>query len=63
MGENLTLEDQTLADALTALGHKPTVRRIASGLQGVRVVRDGAGKFRHYEGGADSRREGVALGD
>lgn len=59
----VTLEDDALANALEAKGHSVTVRRIASGLQGIMAVRDDTGKLDHYDGGADSRREGVALGD
>ncbi len=45
------------APALEAFGHNVKVRAMTSGLHGIRV-RDGK-----LFGGADSRREGVALGD
>ena len=46
-----------LAPALTAMGHRVRVIRFDSGVNGITRVRGG------YEGGADPRREGVALGD
>ncbi len=46
-----------LADKLEALGHQVRVRSLTSGLHGIRVT--GRGLI----GGADPRREGVALGD
>jgi gamma-glutamyltranspeptidase/glutathione hydrolase len=46
-----------LAPMLEAMGHKVEVRELNSGLHGVAVTRTG------LEGGADPRREGVALGD
>ena len=45
------------ADALRALGHEVRISRMTSGLHGIRVTPRG------YDGGADRRREGVALGD
>ncbi len=42
---------------LSAMGHQLRVTRFDSGVNGIRRVADG------YEGGADPRREGVALGD
>jgi gamma-glutamyltranspeptidase/glutathione hydrolase len=45
------------APALTAMGHQVTIRELVSGLNGIRRVAHG------YEGAADLRREGVALGD
>ena len=45
------------ADALRRLGHQVRIRTLTSGLHGVRVTPHG------YDGGADKRREGVALGD
>lgn len=55
------LEEDTAAEAmaagLEALGHKIDIRKMVSGLQGIAVTPEG------YEGGADPRREGVALGD
>jgi gamma-glutamyltranspeptidase/glutathione hydrolase len=46
-----------LQGALEGMGHKVTLFSHRSGLHGIRVTKDG------FEGGADSRREGVALGD
>ena len=46
-----------LAAGLAALGHEVTVRPLTSGLHGIAVAADG------LTGGADPRREGVALGD
>jgi gamma-glutamyltranspeptidase/glutathione hydrolase len=43
--------------ALTAMGHQVRAIRFDSGVNGIRRVNGG------YEGGADPRREGVALGD
>jgi len=53
-----------LAEALAARGHRPPeVRAMPSGLQAIRVVeRKGEGGPRLL-GGADPRREGVAVGD
>jgi gamma-glutamyltranspeptidase/glutathione hydrolase len=45
------------AEALRALGHEVRVRPLVSGLHGIRVTPHG------FDGGADPRREGVALGD
>ena len=50
-------EAADLAAALVRLGHRPELRRLGSGLHGIRVVAGG------YRGGADPRREGVAAGD
>ena len=47
---------EALAPQLEALGHEIKIRALNSGLHGVRVAADG------LEGGADPRREGVALG-
>ena len=52
--ENTALE--TLAPALQAMGHEVTIRPLVSGLHAVSRV---GGRL---EGGADPRREGVALG-
>ena len=49
------------ADALRKLGHNVKIGSLVSGLQGIRVTRDAFGNG--YDGGADRRREGVALGD
>ena len=45
------------ADALKRLGHDVKTGALVSGLHGIRVTPVG------YDGGADRRREGVALGD
>ncbi|MDE0794896.1 MAG: gamma-glutamyltransferase [Alphaproteobacteria bacterium] len=49
------------ADALRKLGHNVKIGSLVSGLHGIRVTRDAFGDG--YDGGADRRREGVALGD
>lgn len=46
------------ADALEAKGHKVKVLHMTSGLHGIEIMPDGT-----LVGGADPRREGVALGD
>ncbi len=48
---------ETLAETLEALGHDVQMRSMNSGLHGIRITDEG------LEGGADPRREGVALGD
>ena len=48
---------EQLSPRLSAMGHQLRVTRFDSGVNGIRRVADG------YEGGADPRREGVALGD
>ncbi|CAN0359604.1 unnamed protein product [Discosporangium mesarthrocarpum] len=45
------------ADALRRLGHEVKIGSLVSGLHGIRATPEG------YDGGADRRREGVALGD
>lgn len=45
------------ADALTGMGHKVEVMSETSGLHAIAVMKDG------YHGGADARREGVAIGE
>jgi gamma-glutamyltranspeptidase/glutathione hydrolase len=48
---------EMFAPALTAMGHQMRAIPFDSGVNGIRRVNGG------YEGGADPRREGVALGD
>tara|TARA_B100001939_G_C16812802_1_gene560736 strand:- start:297 stop:791 length:495 start_codon:yes stop_codon:yes gene_type:complete len=48
---------EKLADDLRRLGHEVQIRALTSGLHGIRVTPRG------YDGGADKRREGLALGD
>jgi gamma-glutamyltranspeptidase/glutathione hydrolase len=48
---------EMLTPALTAMGHQVRTIPFDSGVNGIRRVNGG------YEGGADPRREGVALGD
>ncbi len=48
---------EVIAPGLEALGHEVRIRRITSGLHGVRATPLG------YDAAADPRREGVALGD
>ncbi len=43
--------------ALEALGHQVNIRAMTSGLHAIKVTKDG------LQGGADPRREGVAIGD
>jgi gamma-glutamyltranspeptidase/glutathione hydrolase len=50
-------EAETMADDLTALGYEVEAKELNSGLHGVELTTDG------LEGGADPRREGVAVGD
>lgn len=50
-------EAERLAPLLEARGHRVTVRALPSGLQAIVITARG------LEGGADPRREGVALGD
>jgi gamma-glutamyltranspeptidase / glutathione hydrolase len=61
----LELEEDTSItahrDALAALGHEVAVRNLNSGLHGIVVEHAESG--RALWGGADPRREGVALGD
>jgi len=49
-------ELEALAPQLEALGHEVKIRALTSGLHAIRTSADG------LEGGADPRREGVALG-
>jgi len=53
--QDTILED--FAPALTAMGHEVRPRPYESGLNGIRRIPGG------YEGGADPRRSGIALGD
>jgi gamma-glutamyltranspeptidase/glutathione hydrolase len=48
---------ERLRAGLAALGHDVAILEVTSGLQGIMVTKDG------LVGGADPRREGVALGD
>jgi len=48
---------EEMVPALMSMGHQITVRPLVSGLNGIHRVPGG------YEGAADKRREGVALGD
>ena len=48
---------EKLVDDLRRLGHEVQIRTLTSGLHGIRVTPRG------YDGGADKRREGLALGD
>jgi gamma-glutamyltranspeptidase/glutathione hydrolase len=48
---------ETIAAGLRNIGHKVRVRAMVSGLHGIRVTPSG------LDGGADHRREGVAVGD
>lgn len=64
-GTNITLEEGTavaeLENALESLGHEVDVRSINSGLHAIRFHWRADGY--RLTGGADPRREGVALGD
>ena len=48
---------EVLAERLARLGHKVAVRELNSGLHGIQITKD------TLIGGADPRREGVAMGD
>jgi len=48
---------ESLKPELEAMGHTVSIRPLVSGLHGIRRVGDG------LDGGADRRREGVAIGD
>lgn len=66
VSEETELEHNTLlaglADDLAAMGHKVSVRSLNSGLHGITLDYLGDGRV-VYRGGADPRREGVAIGD
>ena len=51
-----------LEPQLRAMGHEVRLRTLESGLHGIVMRRDADGRV-VYEGGADPRREGVAVGD
>jgi gamma-glutamyltranspeptidase/glutathione hydrolase len=51
-----------LVDGLKARGHEVRIAPMTSGLQGIVRLRDGTSGAR-WAGGADPRREGIALGD
>jgi gamma-glutamyltranspeptidase/glutathione hydrolase len=53
--------DGATLEALRARGHEVREIEMTSGLQGIVRIRDGRGQ--RWAGGADPRREGVALGD
>ncbi|WP_040611892.1 gamma-glutamyltransferase [Teichococcus cervicalis] len=57
LGGAVELEDDTLAGELQARGHRVEVKPMPSGLQAIVMTPQG------LLGGADPRREGVALGD
>ena len=48
---------EQLAESLRERGHRVRLARLASGVNGIRITAQG------LQGGADKRREGVALGD
>src|SRR5690606_38298019 len=50
------------AGALEAMGHRAVPRNLNSGLHGI-VIDYGEDGARRLRGGADPRREGIALGD
>jgi gamma-glutamyltranspeptidase/glutathione hydrolase len=52
-----------LADALRARGHEVRMLPMTSGLQGIVRLRGTSGGPAGWAGGADPRREGVAIGD
>jgi gamma-glutamyltranspeptidase/glutathione hydrolase len=61
-GQQAELEKDTAAtrfkEPLADLGHRVDVRRLTSGLHGIEIMRNGM-----LSGGADPRREGVAMGN
>ncbi|HEX2892173.1 gamma-glutamyltransferase family protein [Vineibacter terrae] len=54
---------EATAASLRARGHEVRIVSHHGGLHGIRARYDGAGKLMGYEGGADPRRDGVAVGD
>ncbi len=52
-----------LAGELRARGHEVVIAPHQGGLHGIRARYDDVGRFLGYEGGADPRRDGVAIGD
>jgi gamma-glutamyltranspeptidase/glutathione hydrolase len=46
-----------LEPQLKALGHETSIKRLGSGLHGIRITDDG------FDGGADPRSGGAAIGD
>lgn len=65
LGATVELEAETpiaaLGPALEAMGHRVVIGTLGSGLQAIRIRRDGAAVA--IDGGADRRREGAAVGD
>ncbi|MES2714061.1 MAG: gamma-glutamyltransferase [Pseudomonadota bacterium] len=65
LGTTVELEAETpiaaLRPALEAMGHRVVVGTLGSGLQAIRIRRDGTAVA--IDGGADRRREGAALGE
>ncbi|MEM8800705.1 MAG: gamma-glutamyltransferase, partial [Pseudomonadota bacterium] len=51
-----------LREGLEAMGHDVAIRTLTSGLHGITAIYAPDGRFVRYEGGADRRREGRALG-
>ena len=65
LGATVELEAETpiaaLAPALEAMGHRVMIGTLGSGLQAIRIRRDGAAVA--IDGGADRRQEGAAVGE
>ncbi|MBR0653470.1 gamma-glutamyltransferase [Plastoroseomonas arctica] len=65
LGATVELEAETpmaaLGPALEAMGHRVVIGTLGSGLQAIRIRRDGSAVA--IDGGADRRREGAALGE
>ena len=49
---------ELLTDELREMGHSVKIRKLTSGLHGILIRKDGT-----LSGGADHRREGIAIGD